>query len=314
LLRQYRGYLWRKGFDSLGIAGEKFTLQNVRKTDNNTILVLCLQYQIDGVNWVNTRLKLLEIDLSGNVINRLTLNQKNYFVPIDVIKLRNGDYCFLNTYLNYKNNENFLWKVDVEGITYKKVDIPHKAVKTYLDRIFKNHDNGIILLGRNITDEKNIKDFLDDVGVLYILKVNDELEFKWEYSSDQLLLSDMRLREFISLPNNNFIITGYKNKYNFYIAKFYDHDTAMNSIQNNLKKENIFLSPNPATDFLEISLPKNALKDVSIQVYNVFGECIKEIPLNPPFSKGEIKLDVSGLPSGVYFVKVGEKVGKFVKI
>jgi len=90
-------------------------------------------------------------------------------------------------------------------------------------------------------------------------------------------------------------------------------DSKATSVEEKFKNSNINISPNPATDFLEISLPDHALKNVAIHVYNVFGECIKEIPHNPPFSKGEIKLDVSSLPPGVYFVKVGEKVGKFVK-
>jgi len=35
----------------------------------------------------------------------------------------------------------------------------------------------------------------------------------------------------------------------------------------------------------------------------------------PPESGGDkMRLDVSDLPYGVYFVKVGERVGKFVKI
>jgi len=83
--------------------------------------------------------------------------------------------------------------------------------------------------------------------------------------------------------------------------------------------ENLSLSPNPATDFLEISYSPSINRMVNhtvdgITIYDVLGECIKEIPLNTPFSKGEITLDVSTLSPGVYFVKVGEKVGKFVKL
>jgi len=88
-------------------------------------------------------------------------------------------------------------------------------------------------------------------------------------------------------------------------------------INEKTQKFDNFLSPNPVTDFLEISYSpsnKSGLGCVSVEVYNVLGECIKEIPLNPPFSKGEIKLDVSGLSPGVYFVKVGVQVSKFIKI
>ncbi len=82
------------------------------------------------------------------------------------------------------------------------------------------------------------------------------------------------------------------------------------------------ISPNPASDFIEISIPQNdhTLKGVvegEIRIFNVFGE---EVSTTPPFGhpfelEGEVlKIDVSILPAGVYFVRIGEKVEKFVKI
>jgi hypothetical protein len=55
----------------------------------------------------------------------------------------------------------------------------------------------------------------------------------------------------------------------------------------------------------------------SVQIFNVFGE---EVTTTPPYGhpfvlEGEVfKIDVSCLAPGVYFVRVGEKVGKFVKL
>jgi len=78
--------------------------------------------------------------------------------------------------------------------------------------------------------------------------------------------------------------------------------------ENNLLQDEISLSPNPATDFLEISFPDHALKDVAIHVYNVFGEKVLSL------YHYSAKLDVSALAPGIYFIRVGEKVGKFIKM
>jgi len=92
-------------------------------------------------------------------------------------------------------------------------------------------------------------------------------------------------------------------------------------------------SPNPANDFIEISYPVLALKDVAIQdysdanhtlksvvnfdiaIFNVFGEkVLSSSHYSILTTQYSAKLDVSLLTPGVYFVKIGERVGKFIKI
>ena len=90
---------------------------------------------------------------------------------------------------------------------------------------------------------------------------------------------------------------------------------------------NVFsVSPNPATDYIEINLPSvmlNSIQHPGIKIYNIFGE---ELLLSLPGGEGVssssqysilttqyYRLDVSGFPPGLYFVRVGEKTGKFVK-
>jgi len=80
------------------------------------------------------------------------------------------------------------------------------------------------------------------------------------------------------------------------------------------------LSPNPATDFLEISYSPSINRMVNhtvdgIAVYNVFGMNFPpHLTSSATPQEGNLRIDVSTLSPGVYFVKVGEKVGKFVKI
>jgi WD40 repeat protein len=85
---------------------------------------------------------------------------------------------------------------------------------------------------------------------------------------------------------------------------------------------NFSISPNPATDFIEIDLTRWAplakwSPSVEIRIFNVIGE-IQTTPSlcdTPPWKGGEkVKIDVSGLVSGLYFVRIGDTVGKFVKM
>jgi hypothetical protein len=78
------------------------------------------------------------------------------------------------------------------------------------------------------------------------------------------------------------------------------------------EENNIFLFPNPSTNSFTINDARFTISE--IEIYNVLGEKC----LTPTLSKGEgVRIDVSSLVSGIYFVKVrGEKeerVAKFVK-
>ncbi len=89
-----------------------------------------------------------------------------------------------------------------------------------------------------------------------------------------------------------------------------------------VKKNFSLISPNPATDFIEMSFP-SLEGGVTIKIYNVLGE-IQTTPQwaspllrnrdTPPYQGGEkVRIDVSSLAPGMYLVRIGDKVGKFVK-
>jgi hypothetical protein len=83
----------------------------------------------------------------------------------------------------------------------------------------------------------------------------------------------------------------------------------------------ILISPNPVHDYIEISGLINPTVNrridgrvsEEITIYNVLGE--KVITLSPALSQSEreLRIDVSHLPTGMYFIKIGDKVQKFVK-
>jgi hypothetical protein len=85
----------------------------------------------------------------------------------------------------------------------------------------------------------------------------------------------------------------------------------VNSINNRVKPE-IKVYPGIVSDYLTIELPESN-KETDIYVFNICGKCVASIK-----TKGEQKVscNLSGLPSGVYFVKVshgGPSIVKFIK-
>jgi len=96
-------------------------------------------------------------------------------------------------------------------------------------------------------------------------------------------------------------------------------------------QNDIIIIPNPASNFLEITFGANGCSPLQdIEIFNVFGEKVLSTSPQPsPFmereesprltssttpQEGNLRIDVSSLSPGVYFIKVGEKVGKFVKM
>jgi len=82
----------------------------------------------------------------------------------------------------------------------------------------------------------------------------------------------------------------------------------MSVTESSIKKNELFIYPNPAGERLAVIYSK----DENIIISDLTGKIL----LNRKFrsgSNGEIELDVSFLLPGIYFIKVGSKVGRFVK-
>ena len=90
------------------------------------------------------------------------------------------------------------------------------------------------------------------------------------------------------------------------------------------EERGIWIKPNPAGDYITISIPENKYSNptlkhgvdvaaLNVQIFDMLGIEIKD--LTPALSKGEgVRIDVSHLPVGVYFIRIGSMVEKFVKM
>lgn len=87
-----------------------------------------------------------------------------------------------------------------------------------------------------------------------------------------------------------------------------DIETSVIEIKNEI---NITLSPNPAEEYIEISMNKPS-EGSDIEIYDVLGEKIISVETRHALSLQRI--NISHLPNGVYFVKIGNITEKFVKM
>lgn len=84
------------------------------------------------------------------------------------------------------------------------------------------------------------------------------------------------------------------------------------SVSNNSTSCDISIFPNPASDYIQINLTQPS-EGSEIRIYNIYGECV--IKLSPALSEGnEVRVNVSDLPAGVYYLRIGNTVQKFIII
>ncbi len=95
------------------------------------------------------------------------------------------------------------------------------------------------------------------------------------------------------------------------------------NVNEEISEENfIKIYPNPTTNTLFVEMtpksPKGDLKNKNLQIIDINGKVVLSTSLRggttkPACPVGRQSVDISDLPNGVYFVKIGEQAEKFVK-
>ena len=123
------------------------------------------------------------------------------------------------------------------------------------------------------------------------------------------------------LPNTSYIwwvianAEGYSSSLSYYRVFTTGSGTDVQEITSN---NYLSLYPNPTSDFITITIPElnNGLKpivtDDKVQIFDVLG--IEVMSIGTELDQSQQRIDVSHLPAGVYFVKVGGMVDRFVKM
>jgi hypothetical protein len=104
----------------------------------------------------------------------------------------------------------------------------------------------------------------------------------------------------------------------------YELDKVISSVGEEIVEDVSFtLHPNPATEYIEIAVDINPTVNrgvdevADIKVFNTLGECVMTaLTAHPSTGSGSdnLRIDVSTLPRGVYYVRMGNRTQMFVKM
>ncbi|MDX9791810.1 MAG: T9SS type A sorting domain-containing protein [Candidatus Kapabacteria bacterium] len=95
------------------------------------------------------------------------------------------------------------------------------------------------------------------------------------------------------------------------------NDLLLTSVEDESDNKNgIMIFPNPSNDFITIQLNNKGLQPFAaedkVQIFNMLG--IEVMSVGTELDQSQQRIDVSHLPAGVYFIRVGTRVEKFVKM
>jgi hypothetical protein len=208
--------------------------------------------------------------------------------------------------------------------------------------IFDTYYKFIITKFNSLTEEfETIMDMNSKSEITHLLKRNDTLR---AFATKDLFYADYTQSGWKYHENLNNEVIARFNKNNFreeevrisfdsvYIVKektiYLITEKKTTAVTNNAERA-FSINPNPAEDYIEIKISDNSRntealevpygESSKIEIYDVLGKKVLSMSSaggGVPIYRdggGQIKLDVSHLPKGVYFVKIGDYFEKFVK-
>lgn len=238
-----------------------------------------------------------------------------------------------------------LTKTYASGITKKKYNDTLQSSK-FIDWLFimdpnkpkSNVDSGYV---RAIYDnyQFDFKDYYNQLTPLY--EITDRLDENKEaintyiYTSNNFGNNWLLLNEFYKKPRyiNSFLDQGTKSIWIHVKDEPFNRETNNSYYKGSLWKlklpwestsvndlgfhnSGMVIYPNPANDFITIQLSNKGLKPFvtseKVQIFDVLGiERMSEL-IHP--MTGSHRMNIEGISSGVYFIRIGNRVEKFVKI
>jgi hypothetical protein len=104
--------------------------------------------------------------------------------------------------------------------------------------------------------------------------------------------------------------------YNWYLCDARRNPPAITEKSNQLKAKILFgIYPNPARTYLAVHLPQTADRQI-LKIFDVSGKLIKEIASVSPRNDriGEAKISLKGINPGIYFLRFGTEIKKFLVV
>ncbi len=290
-LSAYYTYNGCKTFKEITFPNKYIFFEDIAFPDENNIYALCYNHD----NWGNTT----------RIIKSSNRGMDWDTLPIPPLRIRriyffdtlNGFGYGMRRIASLRDNSVIL-KTSDGGYTWRIV----------LDSLIGSKQNGLINMSF-------APDRLNGIAIGYtnqVLRTKDGGE-TWFYDSTYFDIAYDWPSDAHQISSNSFFITSSDNRT---VWEYYEN--GFTSVPHFQIAEHILLFPNPTTGEVNIKLNNHTLKGVvkSVKIYDVLGNVV--VSLGDSRFRGndsqDIRLDVSSLAAGVYFVRVGGQVLKFVKM
>ncbi len=232
--------------------------------------------------------KIENTDYDSTQITDLAVFDDGSFAAFGIAK----KYKDINDYIvvKFDKDNNLISEATIK----RDEDIKNELLYNYVDK------NNFYAVGQKIADDFKSSQF-------YIKRWdfsgNLTGEYTWKYGRQN---SIYRIHP---LQNDEMYVGGKVGNDTLYFAKIKFLPTSVND---NIKFDNsLAIFPNPASDFINISIDKDVdLFTREVQILDLLGLVVSKSEL----TDGNNRIDISNLPLGTYFIKVGDKVEKFVKM
>ena len=280
------------------------------KEDENEYIQLITD---QNVNFSNTHEYgyLVKNDLDGKLLfNTEIAMPNNDLMTIDFVsKKKDGNYIVVCVPISNNNKELLFIEISNEGGLISQKYIEKGTNSPFSDiywlRFKQLSDDRIAAYGYKL-----IKDSPKGLSFLYIYNINGEsLErYEWIYKPT--------LSNIFEKDDGNLIIIG-KNSSSkadsVYIAEIRPRYLSIDDDNHN-KKSNPMISPNPASDFIDIKLTEGLEPSESyhVEIFDILG--IEVMFESIQTMTQSHRINVSGFPAGVYYIRIGDKVEKFLKM
>jgi N-acetylneuraminic acid mutarotase len=213
--------------------------------------------------------------------------------------------------IGFSLNDN--WVFDRHTNTWEKIIPKNWNFGRSSSSMAQLKTNMIFLFGGDSRDSIHVTpeyQWSDDTW-LYLGK-----ESNWIQLNPQVKPSGRYFHKMAKIGDGKILLFGGANKSSFLNDSWlFQYDgTDMTEEPNNPQ----FIYPNPASDFIEISVEVGSEPALTndVRIINVFGQIVSTPNPTPtlPASREGVRIDVSNLAPGMYFVRIGDRVGKFLKI
>ncbi len=324
---------YTSGYDKLIVShfDNDFNLQNTVKLDTSN-LEIPVNFKFPRYFYINSKnnymavhtdttdenFVLSEFDNNGDLLQSLSFpkTEKNDGWNFKINEDPLGNYYLTNNPAKYYEIFYFfMMKIDEDFNEIWSKDIFLGEDKMLLGSYYNEDNNSYYVYGSRENLEKDQNNISNE---MYIAEISNEGEIitenYWKHYNPNPKVKTNNYQIFdIAINDKGNIVVYALSFHGLYMAEI---KLVPTSVEDSYISEScISIVPNPASDYIEIMISsdsKGACPLVNdIEIFDVLGNRVISQSIHPMTPSH--RMNVANLPKGVYYVRIGDKVEKFVK-